>query len=385
MVFAVIESLSTHLLSFDSAPTCDLLGAWRPYWQRDYTFTRFLSDGNGTMESLARLLVASPVSNVSQTTAQRTPFTSNLVMPYKRQGYRTLFITSGNGSWRNLSRFLETLGFDEVIEQNDLVKRYPEATSGTWGTFDEYSFKYAEERLDEADRKKQKLFIMMLSITNHPPYIVPATFHQPPHHMAEAMRLRLAALPYNVDSVIATLQYTNDTIGKFISSIEKKPVANHTIFAVTGDHNIRGVGYPDPSETVLNYSVPFYLRVPDRYRSNQNLTYDPLRVGGHKDIMPTLYALSLSDTPYFRRGINMLAKTTASPWYFGYNEAIGLTEDGAYRVDGPPVFYPWKDRKGLAVAKEAVLSPSQSATLDRLHAYKSLLTWQLCRQVNKQP
>jgi glucan phosphoethanolaminetransferase (alkaline phosphatase superfamily) len=66
VVFAVMESLSSHLMSLDDLPANDMLGAWRPYWQRDFTFSRFLSDGNGTMESLARLLVASPVSSISQ-------------------------------------------------------------------------------------------------------------------------------------------------------------------------------------------------------------------------------------------------------------------------------------------------------------------------------
>jgi len=386
VVFALMESLSNHLLIYDAPPRRDFLGAWRTYWQSDYTFTRFMPDGNGTMEALAHLLVSSPVQNISQSRAQRTPFESNLVRPYKLKGYRTIFITSGNGSWRNLSSFLKGLGFDEVVEQNDLVNRYSGAKLGAWGTFDEFTFRYAEERLEEADQKGEKLFIMILSITNHPPYEVPSTFKQPPHELDESIRQRLSAFPYNIDSVIASFQYANDSIGRFIQRIEKKAIGDHTLIAATGDHNMRAIGYPDPKECVLKNSVPFFLHVPHIYQQQlPGLVYDPKRVGSHKDIMPTLYALSLSDTPYYRRGVNLLAKNVNSPWYFAYNEEIGLTEEGAYQLTGQPAFYPWRDGTGLMVLTGGNLDSKHRTELDRIMSYKSLLSWQLNRQVNRQP
>lgn len=265
VVLAVMESLSTHLMTLDAPPDNDMLGAWRPYWQRDFVFTRFLSDGNGTMESLARLLVASPVSNIGQTRAQRTPFSSNILTPYKLRGYRTLFITSGNGSWRNISTFLKELGFDDVVEQSDLIRKYPEAKLGTWGTYDEFSFRFAEEQLEESEKKHKPLFIMMLSITNHPPYTVPETFNKLPHKVDSVTKQRLSALSYPADSIIETFQYANNAVGRFIQGIEQKELGKHTMIAVTGDHNIRGVPYTDPSETVIAHSVPFYLRVPIEY------------------------------------------------------------------------------------------------------------------------
>lgn len=385
VVFAVMESLSTHLMTLDAPPANDMLGAWRPYWKHDFTFTRFLSDGNGTMESLARLLVASPVSSISQERAQRTPFTSNILTPYKLRGYRTLFITSGNGSWRNISTFLKELGFDEVVEQSDLIRKYPEAKLGTWGTYDEFSFRYAEKRLEEAEKKHEILFVMMLSITNHPPYTVPETFNKLPHTVDSKMVQRLSALSYPADSIIETFQYANDTIGQFIRRVEQKELGNHTVIAVTGDHNIRGVPYTDPSELALSHAVPFYLHVPVDYRRSLDLKYDPTRVGSHKDIMPTLYSLSLSDTPYYRRGVNLLAKTVTSPWYFGYNEEVAISEKGAFSLAAPHSFYPWADQSGLLVAKGSAIDSDHRTELDRFNAYKSIMNWQLNRQINRQP
>jgi hypothetical protein len=51
--------------------------------------------------------------------------------PFLANGYKVIFVTSGNGSKRNLSQFLPHLSISEFVEQNGLKKRYPEAESGT--------------------------------------------------------------------------------------------------------------------------------------------------------------------------------------------------------------------------------------------------------------
>jgi hypothetical protein len=101
--------------------------------------------------------------------------------------------------------------------------------------------------------------------------------------------------------------------------------------------------------------------------------------------MPTLYALSLSDTPYFRRGVNLLAKNLSAPWYFAYNENLTLTEKGAYRLAKPTAFYPWQDDKGLLVKPERTMDTTLRLESERLDSYKSIMSWQLNRQVNRQP
>ena len=125
VVFAVMESMSSHLISLDKKEKRDLLGSLRPHWSEGVLFNRFLSEGNGTIDSLARFLVRSPVSDISQSIKQHTDFISNIVGPYKKNGYETIFVTSGNAAWRNLGVFLTHLGFDEVIDQNYLQKKIP--------------------------------------------------------------------------------------------------------------------------------------------------------------------------------------------------------------------------------------------------------------------
>ncbi len=383
VVLAVMESLSTHLLTLDSPPETDLLGALRPYWRSGFTFLRFLPEGSSTMDSLARLLVASPDRDITRTRAQRTRFVSNILEPYRRNGYRTLFVTSGNGAWRNLSNFLTQLGFDEVVEQSDLLRRYPGAEEGAWGTLDEYAFRYVAERLEEAEGGKDRLFVVMLSTTCHPPYAVPAAFRMPPGAVDAPLRRRLSGLPGEVESVLSAFRYSNDALGLFLRRVDGGAAGGRTLVAVTGDHNVRGVGYPDPAESVLRYAVPFFLRVPQAYRA-PGIVYDPRRVGSHKDIMPTLYCLSLSDTPYFRRGFNLLAEEKRSPWYFGYNPEMVVTDEGAWPLKGAATFLPWRDGEGLFVSTGGATGGDRLLERARWEAYGALLRWQLDRQINEE-
>ena len=90
---------------------------------------------------------------------------------------------------------------------------------------------------------------------------------------------------------------------------------------------MRAISYPAPNEIALGHSVPFYLYVPPTYRSNAE--YHPERAGSHKDILPTLYNLSLSEIPYYQTGCNLTAPTVDSSWCgYGYNPEVLITKHG---------------------------------------------------------
>ena len=154
-----------HLSSLD-APGRDLLGALRPHWESDWRFDRFVSEGNGTIDSLARLLVRSPMKAIGQSSAASAT---------RRQCLRAVPAARLPGAVRHLGHGhlaqpgpFAPAGAHEFIDQQTLRQRYPEAQIGTWGVPDEYMFRYMEERLAEADRAGQPLFIMALSTTHHP-------------------------------------------------------------------------------------------------------------------------------------------------------------------------------------------------------------------------
>lgn len=373
VVLAVMESMGTHFLSFNNEQR-DLLGSLKPHWQNDWVFLRFVSEGNGTSDSLHRLLIRSPLNNITQSSAKNKNFISNMFTPYKKAGYDIAFISSGNLSWRNFDGFLRHLGADEIVDENVLKQHYPNMEQATWGVPDEYMFRYAQNRIQQAEKNGRPVFILMLSITNHPPFKTPKHYERRDFALTAEEHQRLANLGTNEEQneILNTYRYANDSLGQFIGAI--KPT--NTIIAATGDHNIRAIGYPDPQEQALEFAVPFYLYVPQDYR--QQAIFDANRVGSHKDIMPTLYELSLSEEKYYQTGCNLTAPNISeNPWCgYGFNANLLMDKQGIYRLDNHQ-FYPWADN--------AMHTQSQARTnfddtyFKRAQNYPAFLTWQINR------
>lgn len=383
VVLQVMESMGHHMATYD-IPGRDLLGALRPHWRQDWRFDRFLSEGNGTIDSLSRLLVRSPVPAISQSSAAHADFVSNAFTPFLARGYRVVFVTSGAATWRNLGRFASHLGAHEFADQLTLKRRYPEARQGAWGVPDEYMFRYIAERLAQADRDGESLFIMAMSTTHHPPFLVPEGGLRGGLDLGDIERLPYYAHWSGLEDAFDTLRYANDQLGRFLTGLKSSAQGAHTIVAVTGDHNILGVDYALDTDAVLAHAVPFYLYVPADYRGQS--TYDPSRPGSHKDILPTLYHLSLPDTPYFRSGCDLLAARPETQWCFGFNNpGLLITRDGAYRSDRPGRILPWAAPTGLALSAERAATSAQAAEQARLDAYGPLLQWQINYQVQHQP
>ncbi len=381
VVLAVMESMGYDLASYDRSDR-DLFGALRQHWQSDWHFDRFISEGDGTIDTLSRFFVRSPMSSIGQSSAQTTDFASNMFKPFLANGYKIIYVTSGNGAWHNINQFLPQLGVSEFIEQNGLKKRYPSAQIATWGVPDEYMFRYIEERLQEADKKGEHVFIMAMSTTHHPPYRTPAGYNKTTFYLTdkEKNRLKNLASGDELQEVMNTLRYSNDYLGQFISNVkENNSLGSKTIIVATGDHNIRSIGYPDPEELVLGHAVPFYIYVPPTYRHNS--FFDANRLGSHKDILPTLYQLSLSDTVYYRTGCNLLARTLDSTWCQGYNPEVAITAEGACLLKGKTEFRPWKTQSGLLLGDPEPMNATQQELCHRWGAFTDLLWWQLNRQV----
>ncbi|MCA6222153.1 LTA synthase family protein [Photorhabdus antumapuensis] len=383
VIFNVMESMGYHLQSLDR-PDLDVFGTLRQHWQNDWHFERFVSEGDGTIDSLSRFLIRSPNSTISQSTAQDLDFTSNMFKPYLANGYKIIFATSGNGAWRNLNQFLPNLGVSEFIDQNGLKKRYPEAKFGTWGVPDEFMFRYIKDRLIQAEKNGEHVLIMSLSTTHHPPYRSPEGYQKTDIKLSDAEKQRLSHLASGneLQEVFHTLRYANDQLGQFIGWVKSQSLASHTIIAATGDHNIRGISYPDAHELAIGHGVPFYLYVPPAYR--QNTIFDATRVGSHKDIWPTLYHLSLSHTAYYRTGCNLLAEHLDPIWCQGYNPEVTITPQGAYIMIGKGEFRPWANQTGLLLGEPQPMTADQTKQFQRWQVFTDLLSWQLNRQVHHQ-
>lgn len=339
VVMALMEGMGTNVLVEDNYPENDLLGALRPAFGSDFVFKRFLAETTATINTLVNMLGQSNVPTISHSSAQKIEVAAAAVRPYKAAGYKTVFITATNGMWRNVANYLPAQGFDEVLDENAVLKAFPEADEyrGEWGLSDEYAFKLAEKELNEAT---QPLMIYILTITNHTPYEVPKNYEVKPLKVSERLLGRMKTSEEEAMRLLETYQYANNALGDFIRDIKQSPLGASTLIAATGDHKLRGFTMQYPDDLAIINSVPFYLYVPEKIQRKVLYQYDEIRVGSHKDIFPTLYAFSLSEANYYSLGgHNLLGIDKVTR--FGYNPEMTFIEQGVYLNEQPEILYPW--------------------------------------------
>ena len=373
VVLAMMESFGSNMLAMDNPQSNDLLGSLRSHFETDFLFKRFLPADNGTAPSLTALLFNSPAMSITVSSAQKTPLQGSVFRPYKKAGYQTVFITSGNMMWRNLVNYLPIQGVDKIYDQNSLMDIYPQSRQylTDWGVPDEYAFNLADKLIQSAE---QPLFIFILTMTNHPPYVTPGTYKPSVVEVTEEYRERAGGGQIELKNILTTFQYSADALGHFITSIKASKQGENTLIAATGDHQMRRVKAHLPEESVLEKAVPFYLYVPEAILGQVDYQYDHQRVGSHKDILPTLYHFSLSDQDFIMiGGTNMLRKAPSGSRDFGHNKNIWIEDDSAIVLDGFFRKYRWKDKEKLTLESEPLSLSSQEQ--ERIRSFAELQEW----------
>lgn len=328
IVISVQESMSTHMSLYDDPQKRDLFGRLRRHTQEDYWFTNFLSEGNGTMDSVIRLLLSTPDLNLSTSTQGSREYITNALKPFKDKGYKVVFVTGCQGSWRDMSNYFLRIGMDEIYEENTLKQWYPDATGFAWGVDDEYMWRGVLKVLREKHDKP--LLVFTLSISNHPPFRVAENVEPKTIELSEE---ELKRFPYpNTTTLFATYRYANDQLGAFLSEIKKDPIlSKRTFIAATGDHNMRGIGYDaHPDEMALGHAVPFYMYIPKAYKEHDNIVYDPKHWGSQKDIFATVASHTLSEGRLYTFGCDLLGDSTKCKFPYAYNNNAGVPWDGKY-------------------------------------------------------
>ncbi|HEC1554937.1 TPA: sulfatase-like hydrolase/transferase, partial [Campylobacter upsaliensis] len=359
----LMESFANNALEFHSLEL-NLLGELEKHFKEDFVFERFLSSGNWTAPSFFYLYFNSPII-LTKSKYFKTNLTQNPTEPFTKQGYEVIFLTSGNRTWYEFGVFLEKQDI-EVIDAISLLKDYPNAQKTAYGILDEYMYYKAYELFKGAEKP---LLIIALSTSNHPPY--PKVYES--ISKANLSGKIYEKLPKNTYENLNNYAYANSEFGKFISKIKASDFKDKIIIAATGDHRVRDMKIDFEKEKAFAYSVPFYLYVPQIYQNN--LYYDKYRLASHKDIFPTLYELSLSETAYYSLGgRNLLAAPSDEKLEFAFNEVVWADKLG---------IYPLSSTKGYFYENNTTLKNTNEAfELDEYrknfaNSYRSLMFYQL--------
>ncbi|GLR64367.1 LTA synthase family protein [Marinospirillum insulare] len=355
VVFAIMEGWGRHLMLFDEPNKNNLLGKLRPWVEgkADY-FPQALSVENGTFQSLEGILLDSPITPITQSIYGYQSYDTSRVLPYKKAGYKTVFLTAGPGAWRQLNKTLYFQGFDEVLDREVIINAYPQATTHTWGVDDEWMFKYALDYLKAAEQQGEKVMLVMLSVTNHAPFRIPN------HYIPKALDEKMLGNALAVDSklgrsILETYQYANNSLGDFLQNLEKQNLLSHTLVAASGDHQSRSIiTYPDNTQLPLKFGVPLLFYIPKDYKLNKE-PINPEIWASHADIFPTLWEHSLSEVEVpLTSDKNIYTRTTENSRATSFintegGQGIVISTAGAATNFTEPRYYQWTDTSQLTL------------------------------------
>ncbi|MCD9087941.1 LTA synthase family protein [Stenotrophomonas sp. SY1] len=303
VVMGLLESFGQDLL-FSDGPGNDLLGRLRAELAYGHRFDNFISGQNGTHPQLENLLLGSPITPLTGGRNARLSFDTSAALPFKRAGYRTVFLYGGGSDWREIGTAFTRQGFDRVYDARDIRARFADAHGTDWGLYDAWLFRFAEDLLVQADAKGERLFLVLLTTTNHPPFELDTPRRNLPLDPA-ALGPRALDDKAELRSMLATYQYQADEFGGFVQTLRQGPLGERTIIAAAGDHNLRThYRYDLPAEQPDVDRVFAWLRVPDAY-APAGAGPDTRAFAGHADLIPTLVSLAVPGQRYFATGRNL--------------------------------------------------------------------------------
>ena len=371
VVFNLVESMGQALLLEQFAGGIDLSGGMAAHLNEGIYFRRFLPGQNGTQTSLLSLMLNTEYSDISRSSYKDIEMQTSAAKVFRDAGYRTVFVYGGFEGLMNRGSYFRAQGFDEFIGARKLKSLFPEMEESVWGGDDKYVFEQVWNILSQQSDDPRPLFIMTLTITNHPPYKWPKHHQNTPLKLNQTLTDRLQNL--SPDS-LETYLYTNNLLGELISKTMRSALKENTIIAVTGDHSIRGMRF-DQSEQLHRLSVPFYLYVPKNYQPVKQPNTE--QIASHKDVMPTLFNLALSNANYVNLGRNLLIDSPSNQTHdFAYNAdylvldnaayplSKTLTEDTAEGVTLNGDFYLTKESAKLTVSR-----------IKQAKSYPKILNW----------
>ncbi len=298
VVVILMESMSAHLMQTFGHETA-LTPFLDSLWRQSLSFSHFYSSGIHTNHGLYSSLYSFPAMmkrNAMKGTV--IPIYSGLPTVLKENGYRNMFFMTHESQYDNMNAFFRTNGFDDIYSQED----YPaDKVVNGFGVQDDFLFRYALPVLDRQARSGQPFFSVLLTISNHPPYIVPPDFR-----------------PHSRKTEEQIVEYADRSVRDFMTEALERPWADNTLFVLLGDHG-KLVGTPECESPQSYNHIPLMIygrdiapRVTDVY-------------GGQVDLAPTL--LGLLNISYIQNdfGVDLL-KEKRPCMYFTADNLIGVRD-----------------------------------------------------------
>ena len=364
VVLGIVESLSTSLLDAKYTGSQQLAGRLMDHFEQDVWWPRFTPAHNFTQASIANILTNLNYPVISQSRHKSYSLDTAVAKIYQRKGYKTVYIYSGYESVRDGANYYLRQGFDEFVGANRLLQDYPDMPLNVWGGEDWHAFDFAKRLLAASE---QPLFIVMHTLTNHPPYAAPdLPWLENKMQVTERLREVNGSLP---EEAIHTYRYTTEVLADFLDYVKHGELAQSTVVALTGDHGQRGALSTSATD-LFTKAVPFYLYAPDSLLPENII--DTNALGSHRDIMPTLINLTLSEAKYPNLGNNLLQPRTAEK-EFAILHGATLTNEGYIYPGQAESVRAYESANSFMYADKQALGNKQA--YNQAEAYKAAIDW----------
>lgn len=238
VVIVLMESMSAKLMRHFG---CDV--TMTPFldslWNESLSFENFYSVGNHTNQGIYSTLYGFPTV-LSRNAMKGTDIPTYYGMPnvFAEHGYSTSFYMTHESQYDNMNAFLRTNGFKHIRSQED----YPrDSVVNSFGVSDGFLFNYA---LKELQTMQQPFFTVLLTISNHPPYVVPDWFEA-----------------HGWDPEYAIILYADYCLKQFFEGMKRSGLYENTVFVFVADHG-KIVGRPECEVAESFNHIPLIIHSP---------------------------------------------------------------------------------------------------------------------------
>lgn len=303
IVIILMESMSASLLQTFGQPQ-PLTPVLDSLCRHSLAFTRCFSAGVHTNHGITASLYSFPAMmkrNLMKGTV--TPHRAGIPTVLKDAGYQNMFFMTHEAQYDNMNAFLRTNGYDEVYSQEN----YPSSeVVNSFGVSDRYLFRFALQKMNQKASKNQPFMATLLTVSNHPPYVLPADFR-----------------PKSKDKETQIVEYADDCIGRFLQQARRQAWFENTVFVLLADHG-KIVGNVD-SELPQSYNhIPLLIFG----KGIENRRYEGLAT--QVDLMPTLLGLLGMEYDYNGFGINLLQQQRDMVFYSADDQIVARDSSSCF-------------------------------------------------------
>ena len=249
--------------------------------EHGFAVENMLAGGTGTMPSINVLLTGLPSTGIYenyQPNSFKTKYQMGIGYVMKKMGYKTVFWYGGFSGWQNLKNMVLAQSFDEF----HCADEFKYTGGNAWGCPDAVLFGETSKYI--AKQGSSKVFHMVLTSSNHPPYTIDVD--REGFNRSEVITKLPADVKNETKKIteLGHMWYMDKAIGDFVKTTEA--VNDNSLFVITGDHSER-FHFAKEQDTKTKSAIPcvFYGK-----EINKEM-FNDVKVGVHNQIAGTIAEL----------------------------------------------------------------------------------------------